>query len=428
MIRRISRVVALMLIVPCVALGDVLPGMPMTTLQAQTVNNTSAANGFASQSNGNLGASNVSKVDIHTLLYADATTPIYAHLELWFGGPNHMNVGYSSTDPAQITRQINDMISRGINGVIIDWYGQGDITDQATPLVMAEAEKHPGFTFAIMVDKGAIQWHSCSGCNAQQALTAQMQYIEQQYAPSPAYMTRNGSPVITNFDIDLFYAIDWDALQSSLAIPPAFLFQDSPGFSHLLSQGSYSWVMPTTTDYGMSYLSGFYGTGAEFPGEETVGATYKGFNDTLASWGSDRIMNQQCGQTWLQTFSAINSFYSSSNPLDAIQLVTWNDYEEGTEIETGIDNCVSVSAGTSYNSLRWTITGQQNTIDHYVIYTSTNRRTLMQLGTNPTGINDVDLCSYSLAPDNYYLYVQAVGKPSFKNHLSNPVRYTPRCH
>jgi len=35
---------------------------------------------------------------------------------------------------------------------------------------MAEAENHPGFTFAIMVDQGAIKWDSCTGCTPQQAL------------------------------------------------------------------------------------------------------------------------------------------------------------------------------------------------------------------------------------------------------------------
>src|SRR2546429_699609 len=75
---------------------------PNTTLQAQTANNTSAANTFGTQSNGNLGANNVSKVDVHSLLYPGATTKIFAHLLLWFGPSNHMNVGYSSDDPAQV--------------------------------------------------------------------------------------------------------------------------------------------------------------------------------------------------------------------------------------------------------------------------------------------------------------------------------------
>ncbi|HXM66410.1 MAG TPA: hypothetical protein VN911_06735, partial [Candidatus Acidoferrum sp.] len=113
---------------------------PTTTLAAQTANNTSAANSFVTQSNGNLAANNVSKVDVHSLLYSGAATKVFAHMMLWFGDGGHMNVGYSSTDPAQVQRQITDMISRGIDGVVIDWYGPNNFVDQATQAVMNEAE------------------------------------------------------------------------------------------------------------------------------------------------------------------------------------------------------------------------------------------------------------------------------------------------
>ena len=75
----------------------------------------------------------------------------------------------------------------------------------------------------------------------------------------------------------------------------------------------------------------------------------------------------------------INSFYNSGNQLAAMQLVTWNDYEEGTEIESGIDNCVAVSAAMTGNSLQWKVTGNENTIDHYVVYISTDGQNLMSL-------------------------------------------------
>jgi hypothetical protein len=161
--------------------------VPTTTLAAQTANNTSAATTFATQSNGNRGAGNISKVDVHTLLYSGATTKVYVHMVLWFGQSNHMNIGYSETNPAEVQSQIDDMVSRGIDGVIIDWYGSGNSIDQATQLVMAAAESHPGFTFSIMIDQGAIEWYSCPGCSPQQALVADLQYIEKTYFPSPAY-------------------------------------------------------------------------------------------------------------------------------------------------------------------------------------------------------------------------------------------------
>src|SRR5579859_1124048 len=401
--------------------------VPTTTLAAQTANNTSASNSFTSQTNGNAGPGNVSKVDVHSLLYSGASTKVYAHLMLWFGGSNHMNVGYSSADPTQVHNQITDMISRGIDGVILDWYGPNNSIDDAAKLVMAEAESHPGFTFAIMIDKGAIQWFSCSGCTPQQALVNDLQYIEQTYFPSSAYMKLQGRPVVTNFDIDSSYTVDWTAASAAVSTQPVFLFQNNDGFTHVLSDGSYSWVMPTTTDYGMSYLASFYNTGMPLTTDQTLGAAYKGFNDTLASWGSNRIMGQQCGQTWLQTFSKINGLYNSGKQLPSMQLVTWNDYEEGTEIESGISNCLTVSASFSSNSLKWSIQGNQNTLDHYVAYISTDGQNLMALGAVSVGTNSVNLCNYSLANGSYTSYVQAVGRPSITNQISGPVKFTLSC-
>ncbi|PYX37220.1 MAG: hypothetical protein DMG75_07715, partial [Acidobacteria bacterium] len=374
---------------------------PTTTLIAETSNNTSAANSFQAQSNGDIGASSISKLDIHTLLYPGATTKIYAHLMLWFGGPSPMNVGYKSNDPAQVHRQIEDMISRGIDGVIMDWYGPGNFEDAVAKLIMAEAESHPGFTFAIMVDKGALQWNSCSGCNPQQALIKQIQYVQDRYFPSPAYMRINGKPVITNFDLDLHFSLDWNAVNAAVGGTPL-----------------------STNDFANSYLTKFYTAGEAAPQELTIGGAYKGFNDTLASWTMHRIMSQQCGQTWLGTFDKINSISNSGHQMGGLQLVTWNDYQEGTELETGIDNCVSLSASLSGSVLQWNITGKENTIDHYVVYISRDGQNLMALNTNAPGSRSLNLGSYSLAAGAYTVYVQAVGKATLKNQMSQAVRYT----
>jgi hypothetical protein len=401
---------------------------PTTTLAAQTSNNTSAANSFTTQSNDNRGAGNISKVDVHTLLYPGATTKIYAHMVLWFGQSSHMNIGYSETNPTQVQSQIDDMVSRGIDGVIVDWYGPNNSIDQATQLVMAAAESHPGFTFAIMIDQGAIERYSCQGCSAQQALVSDLQYIEHTYFSSPAYMQLRSQPVVTNFSVDLSYpSVDWNAATAGLSTHPAFIFQNNNGFTHVLTDGSYSWVMPTTNDYGMGYLGSFYGAGLSYPNEQTVGATYKGFNDTLASWGSNRIMGQQCGQTWLETFSKLNSMYNAGKQLPYLQLVTWNDYEEATEIESGIDNCLTLSASVSANSLQWTPNGNENTIDHYTVYISSDGQNLMPLTDIDTGVHSLNLCGFPIPGGNYQMFMQAVGKPTLANQITGAIAYSPTC-
>ena len=394
----------------------------------ETNNNTSAAGGFVTQSNGNLGAGSVSKLDVHSLLYPAAQTKVFAHLVLWFGQSNHMNIGYSSTDPAQVKRQISDMISRGIDGVVMVWYGPNNAIDRAAKLVMHEAETHPGFTFAIMVDNGAIRWNSCPGCNPQQALTYDLQYVEQTYFPSPAYLRVGGRPWSPTSTLTCYYTVDWNAAKAALASNPLFLFQHSRGFSHVQSDGRLLLGHRHQQRF-RNELSDQLLPAREWPhqGKQTWGASYKGFNDKLASWGLNRIMDQRCGQTWLQTFAKINSLYNSTNQLAAMQLVTWNDYEEGTEIESGIDNCVSVSAALAGNSLQWQVSGSEGTIDHYRVYVSSDGQSLMPLTDQTVGTHALDMCGYSLAAGNYKLFVQAIGKPSLKNQISAAVAYAPQC-
>lgn len=391
-----------------------------TTLAAQTGNNTSTANGFRTQSNGNLGATNVSKVDIHSLLYPGATTDIYAEIQPWFGDKRHMQVGYLSWDPIQVDKQLNDMVSRGITGVVIDWYGPADPTEATTLAWLAAAQNHPNFKVMIMIDKGAVKLSPCSGCTPQQTLIYLTNYVLKHYATSPAYATWNGKPLITQFDLDKHYTLDWKAIQAATSANIAWIFQSWVGFTHPISSGSYSWMNATSPVYGMDYLTNFYSAAMKAPQQMAWGAGYKGFNDTLASWTLNRVVGQQCGQTWLQTFKMLNSYYNSGKQLPLLQLVTWNDYEEGTELESGIDNCLTVSASISGSLLRWTVQGNENTLDHYVIYFSSDNQNLLELNTLPAGTHAMDLSPFTLSSGS--IFVQAVGKPSIKNQMSAPAK------
>src|SRR6476659_8471017 len=172
--------------VPVTVQPVAVPAAATTTLASQTGNNTSTANSFGTQTNGNLGATNVSKVDIHSLLYTGNSTEIYAELQPWFGDRRHMKVGYLSWDPTQVNKQLNDMVSRGINGVVIDWYGPADPTEPTTLAWLAAAQNTANFKVLIMIDKGAVTLSPCSGCNAQQTMIYLTNYVLQHYATSPA--------------------------------------------------------------------------------------------------------------------------------------------------------------------------------------------------------------------------------------------------
>jgi hypothetical protein len=396
-----------------------------TTLGAVIANNTSTSSNFAGTS-GNAGATNVSKLDIRTLLYPGATTKIYAHFMPWFNS-SHMNVGYRSDDPAQVRRQLDDMMSRGIQGVIIDWYGPNAPTeDNTTKAIMQEAESRGGkFVFAIMEDGGALkQCHNTPGCDLTQQAIKDLTYAYNTYGNSPAYMRIAGRPVVAFFDPDRFGALNWDLIRASVPGNPLFIFKDAGDFGHAQSDGSYSWVgiSGDRNDWGQGYHDYFYTTAQSYPGKHTFGSTKKGFDDTAAAWSGNRVVNHNCGATWLNTFAEIGKFYNTNNQLPSLQIVTWNDYEEGTAIETGIENCVSVSAQLQGSVLRWSITGDPKTLDHFTVYMATEGGNLEAVGDYPVTANSMDVSSIG---GSHVFFVQAVGKPSIVNHISNGVSYPP---
>ncbi|HEX4496206.1 MAG TPA: hypothetical protein VIE43_11115 [Thermoanaerobaculia bacterium] len=180
-----------------------------------------------------------------------------------------------------------------------------------------------------------------------------------------------------------------------------------------------------------TYLDNFYDDAQAAPAEHAVGSASKGFDDRHATWGSDRFIDQQCGALWLQLAAQVSaSGYSSANQLENYQLVTWNDYDEGTEIESGIDNCLSISATVAANTLSWTLAGSgaESTVDRYRIWStpaSDGQNLTLRREVTAGGSHSLDLTTLGLtAGTAYTIYVQAVGKPSLLNHMANGVSYT----
>ncbi len=104
--------------------------------------------------------------------------------------------------------------------------------------------------------------------------------------------------------------------------------------------------------------------------------------------------------------------------------MTWNDYEEGTALEMGIENCVSVTASVSGNQLTWKISGNENTIHHYTVFISTDGQNLMPVTDVASGTHSLDLGQFGFASGAYNIYVKAVGQPSIRNHMSGVTGWT----
>ncbi|RXV69734.1 hypothetical protein D1006_32435 [Burkholderia stabilis] len=387
--------------------------------------NTSGSRDFKGSSNGLLaGTSSVSKIDVHTLLYPGSTTRVLAHYLPWWGpDPRGVDVGYRSDDPHQAYRTFADMQSRGIDGVIVDWYGQGHFVDTAWQASMPELAKFPGMTFSIMIDSGSFKFNACHGCDLTETILNNLAYISREYFASTQYLRYEGHPVVSEFGMDAVGKADWARIHA--AYPDIYWIHTlAPGFDLPYSKGAYVWAQPSSwatpqpagTRHDLLYRERFYNIGRnQPPGMITVGGVWSGFDDKKASWGAaaPRFLAPACGRTWLDTFRSINERYSARQQLPFVQLITWNDYEEGSALETGIASCTEIDAQPLGASVTVRIT-HPDTVDHLELYEQLGPSSFRLVGRYPS-----DATSIALPETRAGTYfIKAVGKPFIQNVVS----------
>jgi hypothetical protein len=428
-----------------IAVQPTLPSFT-TTVAAQTANNTSASSSMTLQGADGQNATpgNVSKIDVHTLLAPSLNNlPVYSAMMGWWTKNGHVSgVGYSSTDSAQVQRQLDDMRSRGFNGMTMAWYGQSDISDIAfdTWRQVVEASG-TGFKVALRVNEAIVDSTHCPSGNQQACIISQLQYASK-YFSSSAYLTYEISgdgygprPVVTFFFPSTVAACcDWNAIRNAVTgnfNPIIVTRQDKGGFNGQTPNmdGGFAWgVYPD----GFAYDSDFDAAAQNFPGKYVWSDASKGFDDQLASWGSNRLTPQRCGNRWLETWAHTNSDFSSSptGTVDAVIVPTWNDYEEGTEIETGIDNCYTIETPVvSGSTVNWLLNPSSSvasiaTIDHFTLYLGDASGNLVVLQDNiPANATSATLPS-TIPSGSWNIYVQMVGKPSILNRMSPPAAFT----
>jgi hypothetical protein len=412
--------------------------VPNTTLSAQTSNNTSAANSFPGceittvtngkcVNNGDLAASNVSKVDVHTLLSeSQQGAKVYTtYIPYWVHG-THPNIGYSSKDPSQVTREIADLTSRGFDGVLVDWYGPGSYEDSATEVLRSQLEQQNNLKFSLMIDQGSIEWFSCyPSCSATQALLNIISYARKQgYFSSPAAIKNSdGKVIVLQFGMEA-YDINWTTIEKDNT-DLEWIFENAGAFTNQYTIGAYGWLSPKDPQQdgyeGLDYTQNFLKIAGENQKKKNWASTWKGFDDVVASWAppGGRHIQQLCGKTWMDSWGAVRAY---TDRLDAVQVVTWHDYEEGTEIQSGIDNCLSISASVRGSVLSWSVPSE-STLDHYTVYISVDGVNLMSLGDFYLGTHMLDLSQFDFAPGTYQVFVQAIGAPSVKNQMSPAAAY-----
>jgi hypothetical protein len=283
---------------------------------------------------------------------AAAAPTVLAVYEPWFGHPQHISVGYSSSDPVETRKQIDAAKTRGISGFVVDWYGDREPFLDHNYALMQAAAGEKKFKIAMMYDESDSETEEATD----DALVAFDKFNQTYLAPNApgrdSYLTFNNRPVI--FIFPKGGHTDWGRVRTESnrwASPPWLIYEfRSTAYADSLD-GFYAWVNPGPkgwaadgSNWGADYLNDFYHQmESKYPHKIAVGGAWAGFDDSKASWGLGRHISQRCGQTMADTLNLAKQYNTADHPLPFVLIATWNDYEEGTAIERGVPMCESGS-------------------------------------------------------------------------------------
>jgi len=164
---------------------------------------------------------------------------------------------------------------------------------------------------------------------------ADMRYLQEHWFSDESYVRYNGQPLLFVFGPQYFRnPDDWQTMFSGLPETPALITLD--GHMDWAALSSYPWP-PMSMAGGIelapavleSYLDLFYRNARRR--DVIVGSAFPAFHDIYAEAGvrsSYGYIAPRDGETLRFTFDA-----ALQNNASIIQLVTWNDYGEGTIIE-----------------------------------------------------------------------------------------------
>lgn len=272
---------------------------------------------------------------------------ILAVYEAWFGTPKHISVGYSSHDPEVIRTQIRRAKEMGISGFVVDWYGDREpYIDQSYELMQSAAMKSR-FSIAMMYDETDQEEGATDEVIADFTMFHDT-YLSPNSPGRQAYLTYEGRPIIFVFPHGSH--TDWAKVRKVVDKwnPAPLLIQENlPGPHPEAFDGFYPWINPGPQgwssdgrNWGENYLADFYHTMAEkYSDKLIIGGVWPKFDDRKASWSLNRHISARCGQTYEGTLSLWRKFFPADQTIPFLLIETWNDYEEGSEIEPGIPTC-----------------------------------------------------------------------------------------
>lgn len=238
---------------------------------------------------------------------------------------------YDSGDPHVLEYHLLLMKLAGIDGVIVDWYGLTDYRDYAilnrnTFRLLQQCERLK-MKFVICYEDQTIP----ALVEAKRITTAErvthavneIDWLSKYWFRSGSYVKLDGRPVLLSFGHSGLTGEEWTQCLSRLQNPVAYFSQDVRRDG---ARGGFGWPAPKV---GMVQVDRFLATASTWP--TAIPAAFPRFDDIYreanVSDGYPKLPDNN-GRTLRIT---LEKAVRSDAPI--IQIATWNDWGEGTQIE-----------------------------------------------------------------------------------------------
>ena len=251
-----------------------------------------------------------------------------------------------SADPAALEYHVLLMKLAGIDGIIVDWHGKDDFNDYAInnqrTAAMFNYVRKAGLKFSLCYEDATIQAEINGGFitasdavfHAQQT----MLYAQTNFFTDASFLRLSNAPVLLNFGPQYFKNnSDWVSIFSVLNATnqPAFYTIDN---RLAVGAGAFDWPPMWKSGGGTntltpaqlkSYLVNFEQNAGGWP--SFVSSAFPRFHDIYVQAGvssSYGYLDDANGSTFTDTLSR-----AMTNNSAIVQIVTWNDFGEGTIVE-----------------------------------------------------------------------------------------------
>jgi hypothetical protein len=245
---------------------------------------------------------------------------------------------YDSADPDVLEYHALLMKIAGIDGVIVDWYGFSAFNDypmiQRRTVALLDTIRRLDLQFALCYEdrtlRALVEQDHIKPASALDQARSDLTQAATAWFRDAAHLRWQGQPLLLVFGPDYLKPPDWQALLPALDPVPGLitLHERKPP-----AVGSFAWPPMWASKDGVlsgqeldAYLDRF----SRQDGLR-IAAAFPGFHDIYAQAGtqpSHGFLDPRDGATFRHT---LDRALASGAPF--IQLVTWNDYGEGTCIE-----------------------------------------------------------------------------------------------